>query len=111
VYAAAQSFTVNTPHSLLCVYRDQVGSGDWNYSASRCFSGFGGGSLCTYEQIRRTCFAIPGFAPVVNQWLGDRIGDDDGIYTNMPVCNNFDENANVGDGKPGRYCCHEWKKY
>lgn len=109
-YSAAQTFSVNTAHSLLCVYRDTAGgTGNWAHGETRCRTAYGGAYLCRYEQVRRAC--ATGMPLTQNVWMGDRVGDDRGIRTNTFDCNNFDEDTSYTSTYPSRYCCLEWMKY
>jgi hypothetical protein len=109
-HPAAQTFPLSTASSLLCVYRDVAGGvGNWNHAEARCRTAYGGAYLCRYEQIRRACIA--GMVMTQNVWMGDRIGDDEGIRTNSTDCNNFDESEDFTSNFGSRYCCLEWMKY
>jgi hypothetical protein len=109
-YAAAQTFSVATTHSRLCVYRDTAGGfGNWIHGTTRCRTGYGGAYLCRYEQVQRACAA--GMPLTTNVLMGDRVADDEVIVTNSFDCSNFDLHVDYLNNYNSRYCCLEWMTY
>jgi len=109
-YAAAQTFSVATAHSRLCLYRDIAGgSGNWIHGSTRCRTGYGGAYLCRYEQVQRACAA--GMPLVQGVLMADRVQDDEVIATNSFDCSNFDQDHDYLTNFASRYCCLEWMNY
>ena len=109
----ANNTTVPLPRSTLCILRTGLPNGQqsWSLALDYCTANFSGGTLCTFQQLHRSC-KNGGLQPIAGAWLGDRTADDEAALTNGGNdCNNFDAVGSSLGNQGAAYCCLEWMKY